>query len=672
VTATPAARAAELRAQIAQHDYRYYVLDDPSVPDAEYDRLMQELRALEAAHPALVTADSPTQRVAGTPSGAFGEVVHRVPMLSLDNAFTEEDVRAFDRRIHERLARSGDFDYVAEPKLDGLAVAVIYRAGLLERAATRGDGVTGEDVTANVRTIRAVPQRLRGDGPPLLEARGEVFMPVARFERMNQLARERGEKVFVNPRNAAAGSLRQLDARVTAARPLSAFFYGVGSLEGLRVPTRQWELLEMLRTFGLPVSPEARSVRGVEGCLDYYRSLGERRSALPYQIDGVVYKLDSRSEQERLGFVSRAPRWAIAHKFPADEAFTVVRDIAFRVGRTGALTPVARLEPVFVSGVTVSSVTLHNIDEVHRKDVRVGDTVVVRRAGDVIPEVVSVVHDKRPPGTEPVRLPTHCPVCGSLVLRVEGEAVARCTGGFTCRAQRQEALRHFASRRALDIEGLGDKLIEQLVERDVVRSPADLYALTLPQLAQLERMGEKSAANLLAAIDKSRQTTLPRLLYALGIREVGEATALALARHFGTLERLMGADVAAIEQVPDVGPIVAAHVAAFFSSPDHLRVINELRDKGVKWLEVAAAPPAAALPLAGQTVVLTGTLASLTREAAQEALVARGAKVSASVSKKTSFVVAGSEAGAKLERARALGVAVLDEQQLLELLARGG
>jgi len=672
VTATPAARAAELRAQIAQHDYRYYVLDDPLVSDAEYDRLMQELRGLEAAYPDLVTPDSPTQRVAGTPSGAFGEVVHQVPMLSLDNAFTEEDVRGFDRRIHERLGVSGELGYVAEPKLDGLAVAVTYRGARLERAATRGDGVTGEDVTANVRTIRAVPQRLRGEPPALLEARGEVFMTVAGFERMNRLARERGEKVFVNPRNAAAGSLRQLDARISAARPLSAFFYGLGALEGVGLPKRQWELLEMLRGLGLPVSPETRAVRGVEGCLDYYRSLGERRSTLPYQIDGVVYKLDSRADQERLGFLSRAPRWAIAHKFPADEAFTVVREIGFQVGRTGALTPVARLEPVFVSGVTVSNVTLHNIDEVHRKDVRVGDTVVVRRAGDVIPEVVSVVHDRRAPGTQPVELPARCPVCGSQVLRLEGEAVARCTGAFTCRAQRQEALRHFASRRALDIEGLGDKLVEQLVAHDAVRSPADLYALTLSQLAELERMGEKSAANLLAAIDRSRTTTLPRLLYALGIREVGEATALALARHFGTLEALMSADAEQIQQVPDVGPIVAAHVAAFFASSDHRSVIKALRDKGVNWPEVTVAPPPASLPLAGRTFVLTGTLVSLTREEAQQALIARGAKVTGSVSGKTSFVVAGSEAGAKLERARKLGVRVLDERELLELLGKGG
>jgi DNA ligase (NAD+) len=669
VTDAAAARVAQLRAEIAQHDYRYYVLDDPLVSDAEYDHLMQELRALEAAHPALVSADSPTQRVSGTPRAGFGEVVHQVPMLSLDNAFSEEDVRGFDRRIHERLGRSGELDYVAEPKLDGLAVSVIYRAGRLERAATRGDGITGEDVTANVRTIRAVPPRLRGAAPATFEARGEVFMTLAGFARMNELARERGEKVFVNPRNAAAGSLRQLDARITAARPLSAFFYGIGVLEGAAPPAQQRELLELLRSLGLPVSPETRTVRGVEGCLEYYREIGERRSSLPYQIDGVVYKLDSRADQERLGFISRAPRWAIAHKFPPDEAFTVVRDIGFQVGRTGALTPVARLEPVFVSGVTVSSVTLHNIDEVHRKDVRVGDTVVVRRAGDVIPEVVSVVLDKRPPGTQPLELPARCPVCHSQVLRAAGEAVARCTGGFTCRAQRQESLRHFASRRALDIEGLGDKLIEQLVEREAVRTPADLYSLTTAQLAELERMGEKSAANLIAAIDRSRRTTLPRLLYGLGIREVGEATALALARHFGSLERLMEANEATIQQVPDVGPVVAAHVAAFFASEDHRRVIHALRDQGVSWPDMPA-PSAGEQSLAGRTFVITGTLAAMTREQALEALSARGAKVAGSVSKKTSFVVAGSEAGSKLVRARELGVPILDEREFLALLER--
>jgi DNA ligase (NAD+) len=671
VTAEAAARAAELRTQLAQHDYRYYVLDDPQASDAEYDRLMLELRQLETAHPQLVTPDSPTQRVSGTPSAAFGEVVHQVPMLSLDNAFADADVMAFDRRLHERLGVEGELDYVAEPKLDGLAVTVIYRDGGLAQAATRGDGVTGEDVTANVRTIRAVPQALRGQAPPLLEARGEVFMPTAGFERMNARAAARGEKVFVNPRNAAAGSLRQLDPRVSAARPLSMFFYAVGAVEGASLPSGQGELLQWLRTLGLPVCPEVRAVRGVEGCLAYYRDIGARRSTLPYQIDGVVYKLNARADQERVGFVSRAPRWAVAHKFPAEEATARVKDIEFNVGRTGVLTPIARLAPVFVGGVTVSNVTLHNIDELHRKDVRVGDTVIVRRAGDVIPEVVSVVREQRPATATEVVLPSHCPVCGSVVLRVEGEAAARCTGGFTCRAQRQESLRHFASRRALDIEGLGDRIIEQLVEQGLVSSPADLYALAVAQLQDLERMGEKSAANLVAAIEKSKHTTLPRFLYALGIREVGEATALNLARHFGGLDELMAASEREIQQVPDIGPVVAAHVAAFFASEEHRSVIKVLQDKGVKWSKVER-PTGAAQALAGRTFVVTGTLDSMSREEAQEALLARGAKVAGSVSRKTSFVVAGSEAGSKLTKAQELGVPVLDEQQFLKLLQAGG
>ncbi|MGP8033740.1 MAG: NAD-dependent DNA ligase LigA [Steroidobacteraceae bacterium] len=670
MTGDPAARAAELRAQLKQHDYRYYVLDDPSLPDAEYDRLMRELRALEAAHPELVMPDSPTQRVSGTPSSTFGEVVHRLPMLSLDNAFSDDEVRAFDRRIHERLGRQGELDYVAEPKLDGLAITLIYRHGALTQAATRGDGVTGEDVTANVRTIRSVPQRLHGRALPLIEVRGEVFMPLRGFERMNARAAQRGEKVFVNPRNAAAGSLRQLDPAISAARPLDAFFYGLGELEGAQLPAGQTQLLELLRELGLPVSPDVRTVRGVEGCLGYYRELGARRSMLPYQIDGVVYKLDSRADQERMGFVSRAPRWAVAHKFPAEEALTVVKDIEFNVGRTGALTPIARLEPVFVGGVTVSNVTLHNIDEVHRKDVRVGDTVTVRRAGDVIPELVGVILEKRPqPAPPQVELPARCPVCGSQVLKIEGEAVARCTGGFTCRAQRQEALRHFASRRALDIEGLGDKVIEQLVERELVRSPADLYSLSAAQLAELDRMGEKSAANLVAAIAESKETTLPRLLYGLGIREVGEATALALARHFGTLEALMRASEEQIQRVEDVGPVVAAQVSAFFASEDHRRVIKALRNKGVKWPDMEHPPAGSAgAPLAGKTFVLTGTLTGMSREQAQEALTLRGAKVAGSVSKKTSFVVAGADAGSKLKRAQQLGIEVLDEQQFAQLL----
>lgn len=664
------ARVTELRKQIAYHDKRYYELDDPEIPDADYDKLMNELRALESEYPDLITPESPTQHVSGAPSEGFGEVIHKVPMLSLDNAFTDEDVTAFDRRIHERLGVQGDLDYWAEPKLDGLAVTVIYRDGRLAQAATRGDGVRGEDVTANVRKIRSVPHQLSGDAPAVLEVRGEVFMRIKGFELMNKQAQKRGEKVFVNPRNAAAGSLRVLDPRITAKRPLQMYFYSVGIVEGGTLPARQSELLKAFSDWGLPISSEAHLVHGVKGLLEYYRGIGARRSSLPYQIDGVVYKLDSRPDQERLGFVSRAPRWATAHKFPAEEALTVVREIEFQVGRTGALTPVARLEPVFVSGVTVSNVTLHNIGEVHRKDVRVGDTVVVRRAGDVIPEIVRVVLERRPSDDLPiVTLPKTCPVCHSKVIQEEGEAVARCTGGFTCRAQRQEAIRHFASRRAMDIEGFGDKLVEQLVERDWVKSPADIYELTVERLTELERLGEKSAANLVEAIEKSKKTTLPKLLYALGIPQVGEATALALAQNFLSLEALLDADAARIQQVPDIGPIVAAHVAAFVASADHRAVIKRLRKVGVTWPDVEPLPTEAGEDtLVGQTFVITGTLESMTREEAEQALIALGAKVSKSVSKKTTYVVAGAEAGSKLQKAQDLGVEVLEEKAFLALL----
>jgi len=668
-------RIAELRSLIAHHDRLYYEQDAPEIPDAEYDRLMIELRSLESEYPDLITPDSPSQRVSGAPVAAFGTVVHKVPMLSLDNAFSEADVLAFDRRIHERLGPDADLDFVAEPKLDGLAVTVIYRNGRLHRAATRGDGINGEDVTANVRTIRSVPATLPARVPGLLEVRGEVFMPVEGFEKMNRLARESGERVFVNPRNSAAGSLRQLDPKITASRPLSLYFYAVGLVEDGSVPDTQQGLLEAFAHWKLPTCPDWALVNGVAGCLDYYHRMGQRRSSLPYQIDGVVYKLNRRADQERLGFVSRAPRWAIAHKFPAEEATTVVRGVEFQVGRTGALTPVARLEPVFVGGVTVSNVTLHNIDEVRRKDVRVGDTVVVRRAGDVIPEVVRVVTENRPKNgdgsdlAQPVELPKTCPVCGSPVTRAEGEAVARCTGGFTCRAQRQESLRHFASRRAMDIEGLGDKLIAQLVSRpsSPVRSPADLYRLTRDELAGLERMGEKSAQNLVDSIQRSRQTSLPRFLFALGIPDVGEATALALAQHFGNLDALMAAGEGEVERVQDVGPVVAAEVVAFFASHDHRKVIAELRELGVRWPDTER-QSSQTQPLAGVTFVITGTLESMSREEAQDALIALGARVSGSVSKKTRFLVAGAEAGSKLRKAEELGVRILNEKELLSLL----
>jgi DNA ligase (NAD+) len=664
----PARRAAELRAELEHHNYRYFVLDDPQVPDAEYDRLLRELRDLESAHPSLVTADSPTQRVGGVAADEFAEARHRQPMLSLDNAFSEEDVTAFDRRVRERLGSDEAVEYSAEPKMDGLAISVIWEHGVFTRAATRGDGVTGEDVTANVRTIASLPLRLRGAAPALLEARGEVFMPVAGFERLNREATARGDKVFVNPRNAAAGSLRQLDPKVTASRPLEVYFYALGTLEGAPLPERHSEVLEMLRGLGLRVSPETRRVQGVAGCLAYYAALGARRAVLPHQIDGVVYKVDDLAAQRTLGFVSRAPRWAVAHKFPADEALTVVREVGFQVGRTGALTPVARLEPVFVGGVTVSNATLHNIDEIERKGVRIGDTVVVRRAGDVIPEVARVLLDRRPDDAREVRLPSACPVCGSPVERDPDAAVARCTGGYRCSAQRKERLRHFAARRALDVEGLGERLVEQLVDADLVQTPADLFRLDRATLAGLERMGEKSADNLLTALVKARDTTLPRLLFALGIREVGEATAAALAAHFGDLDALMEADLGSVQQVPDVGPVVAARVVEYFVDPAHRDMILRLREAGVHWPVSAPVPPADGLPLAGLTWVLTGSLASMDRGAAEDALRALGARISGSVSKKTDFVVAGSDAGSKLRKAEELGVRVLDESVLLRTL----
>ena len=664
----PPRRAAELRAELEHHNYRYFVLDDPQVPDAEYDRLLRELCELERAHPSLVTLDSPTQRVGGVAADEFAEARHRQPMLSLDNAFSEEDVTAFDRRVRERLGSDEAVEYSAEPKMDGLAISVIWEHGVFTRAATRGDGVTGEDVTANVRTIGSLPLRLRGAAPALLEARGEVFMPVAGFERLNREAAARGDKVFVNPRNAAAGSLRQLDPKITASRPLEVYFYALGTLEGAPLPERHSAVLEMLRGLGLRVSPETRRVQGVAGCLAYYAALGARRAVLSHQIDGVVYKVDDLAAQRALGFVSRAPRWAVAHKFPADEALTVVREVGFQVGRTGALTPVARLEPVFVGGVTVSNATLHNIDEIERKGVRVGDTVVVRRAGDVIPEVARVLLDRRPDDAREVRLPSACPVCGSPVERDPDAAIARCTGGYRCSAQRKERLRHFAARRALDVEGLGEKLVEQLVDADLVQTPADLFRLDQATLAGLARMGEKSADNLLAALVKARETTLPRLLFALGIREVGEATAAALAAHFGDLAVLMEADLGSVQQVPDVGPVVAARVVEYSADPAHRDMIVRLREAGVHWPESALAPLADGLPLAGLTWVLTGALASMERGAAEDALRALGARISGSVSKKTDFVVAGSDAGSKLRKAEALRVRVLDESALLRTL----
>jgi DNA ligase (NAD+) len=589
-------------------------------------------------------------------------------MLSIDNAFNEEDLLDFDRRVRERLDQES-VEYCAEPKIDGLAVSLRYEHGRLALAATRGDGSRGEDVTANVRTIRSVPHVLEGATPSLLEVRGEVYMTRRAFEALNRRAAERGEKTFVNPRNAAAGSLRQLDPRVTAERRLDACFYGLGASEGWVPPRRQSELLAALRLLGLPTCPENELVHGAAGCLDYYGRMQQRRASLGYDIDGVVYKVDRFDWQRDLGFVARAPRWAVAHKFPAQEETTVVRDVEFQVGRTGALTPVARLEPVFVGGVTVSNVTLHNMDELARKDVRIGDTVVVRRAGDVIPEVVRVITDLRPAGAREVRLPERCPVCGSHVTRTEGEAIARCTGGLVCSAQRREALRHFASRRAMDVEGLGERLVEQLVESGRVETPADLYTLTAEELAGLERMGGKSAANLLAALERSRRTTLPRFLFALGIRDVGEATALALATHFGSLAALQSATLEAIEEVRDVGPVVAAHVRDFFAEERNRAVIDALRRHGVHWREETARRASTGGPLAGETVVITGTLSSMTRDEARDAARAAGATVTDSVSRKTTLLVAGAEAGSKLRKAQELGVPIVDEGEFRRRLS---
>jgi DNA ligase (NAD+) len=588
-------------------------------------------------------------------------------MLSLDNAFSEQEVRDFDRRIRERLPETKSIRYSAEPKLDGLAVSARYENGSFAQGATRGDGETGEDVTQNLRTIKALPLKLRGaDVPRTLEVRGEVFMPIAGFERFNKEALARGEKALVNPRNAAAGSLRQLDPRMTAARPLDLFIYGVGHVEGGAMPGHHSEVLQALRGWGFKICPQSRTVESIEGCLEYYREIGAARAKLKYQIDGVVYKVDDIALQRRLGFVSRAPRWAIAHKFPAEEALTTVRGIEFQVGRTGALTPVARLEPVFVGGVTVSNATLHNMDEMQRKDVRPGDTVVIRRAGDVIPEVVRALPERRVAGAELVQLPKRCPVCGSPVVREADQSVARCTGGRSCPAQRKEEIRHFASRRALDIQGLGDKLVDQLVERDWVNTPADLFDLGPSQIETLERMGEKSAQKLHAAIGAAKSTTLPRFLYALGIRDVGEATALALAQHFGGVDTLRDASEDEILEVPDVGPVVARNIRAYFDSAENRRLLERLLASGIHWPAVAR--PVSVGRIAGKSFVLTGTLGEMTRDAARDALVQRGGKVSGSVSKKTDYLVAGAEPGSKLVKARDLGVTVLDEAAFIDLL----
>ncbi len=737
-------RIQQLRDEIDRHNHLYYVLDDPQIPDSEYDRLLRELQGLEAEHPELITPDSPTQRVGAEPLKAFDQVQHRLPMLSLDNAFSEDEFAAFERRVQERLGIDGEILFCAEPKLDGLAVSLRYEAGVLVQAATRGDGSQGEDVTHNVRTIPSVPLRLLGKGwPGILEVRGEVFMPKAGFLRFNETARRLGEKEFVNPRNAAAGSLRQLDPKITATRPLDMFCYGFGEIEGGNLADSHSASIVMLKQWGLRISPELRTLSGLKQCAEYFEQIAGRRDALEYDIDGVVYKVDRLADQEKLGFVARSPRWAIARKFPAQEELTRVESIEFQVGRTGAITPVARLEPVFVGGVTVSNATLHNMDEVAKKDVRVGDTVFVRRAGDVIPEVVRVLPERRETNAQPVQLPTTCPECGSDVIKPEGEAVARCSGGLYCSAQRKEAIKHFASRRAMDIEGLGDKLVEMIVDNGMVSDLADIYSLSHAQIAGLERMGDKSAENLIQALEKSKHTTLARFLYALGIREVGEVTAAALADHFRDLKAIMQAQVLDFIQVAGIkgigratadaiaeyfsenqnvavdgelqewlaglgirglnskiaqriaaryatqeefyqalqsdamcyvnrsliegiGPVMAEHIVAFFHQTHNLEVIQKLLDAGIHWDEVAT-PAIETQTLAGKSFVITGTL-SRPRSEFKEDLQALGAKVVGSVSKKTDYLLAGSDAGSKLAKAQQLGITILDEEGLKQLL----
>jgi DNA ligase (NAD+) len=659
-----------LRAEIARHNHAYYVLDNPSIPDAEYDQLFRELQSLEAEHPELVTPDSPTQRVGGVAAAGFEPVRHAVPMLSINNGFLDADIVNFDRRVREGLQAADEVEYNCELKFDGLAINLRYEDGVLTQAATRGDGATGENVTANIRTVRAIPLRLQCKQPPrILDIRGEVLMFKADFNKLNARQREAGQKEFANPRNAAAGSLRQLDPRITAGRSLRFFAYGIGMLEGAAMPESHSALLDWYREIGVPVAPERAVVCGAAGLLEFFRDIGARRAQLPYEIDGVVYKVNRVEQQARLGFVSRAPRFALAHKFPAEEALTTVQDIGVQVGRTGAITPVARLAPVSVGGVTVTNATLHNEDEVRRKDIQVGDTVIVRRAGDVIPEVVAHVPERRGPDARPFVMPALCPVCGSPIVRAEEEAIARCSGGWVkCPAQRKGGLLHFVSRRAMDIEGLGDQLVEQLVDRGIVHTAADLYRLGLGSLAELDRMAEKSASNVVKAIEKSKSTTLARFIYALGIRHVGESTARELARHFGSLDALLRADENQLLEVADIGPVVARSILQFLADPMNLELVEQLRANGVHWEEGAGLVEPGSRPLLGLTFVLTGTLPSLTREEAGERILAAGGKLSASVSKKTSYVVAGADAGSKLAKAETLGIAVIDEAELLRML----
>ncbi|MDH5369660.1 MAG: NAD-dependent DNA ligase LigA [Gammaproteobacteria bacterium] len=662
-------RIDSLREEINSHNYSYYVLDNPEVPDSEYDRLLRELNELEQQYPELITVDSPTQRVGATPLDSFSEVNHEIPMLSLGNAFSEQDMDDFDRRIREGV-EDDNVEYAAEPKLDGLAISLLYRNGVLERAATRGDGRTGEDVTLNVRTIDAIPLKLHGkDFPALIEIRGEVVMPKAGFDKLNQQQLEKGEKPFVNPRNAAAGSLRQLDPKITATRPLSFYSYGIGLIEGMSLPDNHSDMMANLKSWGLRINPESKVVIGAKGCHAYYEMLATKRNDLPDEIDGIVYKVNNIKFQNKLGFVSRAPRWAIARKFPAQEEMTKLIAIDIQVGRTGALTPVARLEPVFVGGVTVSNATLHNQDEIDRLDVRVGDSVIVRRAGDVIPQIVSVVKSKREGKPHRFHLPDTCPVCGSETARFDDEAVTFCTGGLYCEAQRKEAIKHFASRRAMNVDGLGDKLVEQLVDEGLINTIADLYQLDFERLIQLDRMAEKSAKNLIASLETSKKTTLARFIFSLGIHSVGETTAQTLANHFTTLDNLIDADEEKLLAVPDVGPIVAGNVITFFKQAHNLDVVTQLLAAGINWPEITK-KSSNEQPLAGKTFVVTGTLETMGRNDAKSALIELGAKVSGSVSKKTDYVVVGENPGSKATKALDLGITILNENEFIKLLAQ--
>ena len=658
-----------LRKTLRQYEYEYHVLDNPTVPDSEYDRLFHQLKALELAHPEFLTSDSPTQRVGAKPLSGFSQIRHEIPMLSLDNAFSDEEFNAFVKRIEDRLiVLPKPLTFCCEPKLDGLAVSILYVNGILTQAATRGDGTTGEDITANIRTIRNIPLQLLTDNPPArLEVRGEVFMPHAGFERLNEYALEHGEKTFANPRNAAAGSLRQLDPNITSKRPLVLNAYGIGITEGVELPSTHYARLQWLKSIGIPVNPEIRLCNGTNEVLDFYRDIQNKRSSLGYDIDGTVLKINDIALQNELGFISKAPRWAIAYKFPAQEELTVLNDVEFQVGRTGAITPVAKLEPVFVAGVTVSNATLHNGDEIERLNIAIGDTVVIRRAGDVIPQIIGVLHERRPDNAKPIIFPTNCPVCDSKIIRIEGEAVARCTGGLFCAAQRKEALKHFVSRKAMDIDGVGGKLIEQLVDRELIHTPADLFKLDLTTLTRLERMGAKSAENALNSLEKAKSTTLARFIFALGIREVGEATALNLANHFKTLDALKAADLDQLQQAPDVGEVVANRIFVFWREAHNVAVVEDLIAQGVHW-ETVEVKEASENLFKDKTVVLTGTLTQMGRNEAKALLQQLGAKVSGSVSSKTDFVIAGDAAGSKLAKAQELNITVLTEDEFLEQL----